>query len=234
MTKFKLYLDKDKETAWLNAMAAQGHVLTNFRAGFYSFESCRPGEYIYQIDITPGLFKITDDYREFMEEMGVEIVCCWGYWVILRKKAADGDFRLYTDVESTISHYKKIRNMFKVCTILEIICFMFITFSFLQGVSAAFSGMVIIGFIILALTQITFKTNGIIQKLQEEAGKPARRGMKNPNKSLLLGIALNLLSVNLLHSVHPVLHGAVQSAAIVLMLVGAVQVSRTSKMDVEK
>ena len=41
MTKFRLYLDKDKETAWLNEMAAQGYALTGFYAGFYKFEGKR-------------------------------------------------------------------------------------------------------------------------------------------------------------------------------------------------
>ena len=111
MVKFRLYLNKDDETKYLNEMAAKGyampgprHPMTGFFAGFYSFEKCRPGEFIYQVDITEGMFRVTNDYREFMQEMGVEIVCLWGMWVILRKKAADGPFVLYTDVESTTEH----------------------------------------------------------------------------------------------------------------------------------
>ena len=51
MTKFRLYFDKDKETVWLNELAAKGYALISFFAGFYTFEKTEPGEYIYQIDL---------------------------------------------------------------------------------------------------------------------------------------------------------------------------------------
>ena len=117
MIRFKLYYDKDKETVWLNQMASEGWALKSFFAGFYKFEPCRKGEYIYQIDLGDTLYSVSDEYRELMGELGVEIVVLWGYWIILRKRAADGPFELYTDVESKIEHYRKIRRMFKAVTI---------------------------------------------------------------------------------------------------------------------
>ena len=104
MVKFKLFINKGEETEYLNEMARKGYAMTGFALGFYTFESCRPGEYIYQVDITEGLFRVSGDYRDFMREMGVEIVCLWGPWVILRKRAEEGPFVLYTDVESSIEH----------------------------------------------------------------------------------------------------------------------------------
>ena len=74
MIKFALRLDKDKETTWLNDLAKEGHALIGFCAGFYKFEDCKPGEYEYQIDLTDRLFRVTEDYREFMQEAGIEIV----------------------------------------------------------------------------------------------------------------------------------------------------------------
>ena len=50
MIRFRLYFDKDKETAWLNEMSRRGWAMNGFFAGFYRFEKCDPGEYIYQID----------------------------------------------------------------------------------------------------------------------------------------------------------------------------------------
>ena len=38
MVKFRLYFDKDKETKWLNKMAAAGWAMIGFFAGFYKFE----------------------------------------------------------------------------------------------------------------------------------------------------------------------------------------------------
>ena len=39
MTKFRLYFDKDKETAWINEMVKKGYAMTGFFAGFYQFEA---------------------------------------------------------------------------------------------------------------------------------------------------------------------------------------------------
>ena len=50
MIKYRFYLDKDAETAWLNQMAADGWAMKRFFAGFYDFETCENGEYVYQVD----------------------------------------------------------------------------------------------------------------------------------------------------------------------------------------
>lgn len=44
MIKYRFYLDKDAETAWLNQMAADGWAMKRFFAGFYDFETCENGE----------------------------------------------------------------------------------------------------------------------------------------------------------------------------------------------
>lgn len=123
MIRFRLYLDKDKETEWLNKMVSEGWALQSFFAGFYKFTPCEKGEYIYQIDLGDTLYSVSDEYRELMGELGVEIIVLWGYWIILRKRAADGPFELYTDVDSELEHYRKIRRMFKGATIIELIAF---------------------------------------------------------------------------------------------------------------
>ena len=78
MTKFRLYYDKDKETTWINDMAAQGYALTGYCMGFYKFEECEPGKYTYQIDFGDKMFAVDDNYREFMAENNIEIVSLWG------------------------------------------------------------------------------------------------------------------------------------------------------------
>lgn len=42
MIRFRLYFDKDKETAWLNEMSGCGWAMNGFFAGFYRFEKCEP------------------------------------------------------------------------------------------------------------------------------------------------------------------------------------------------
>lgn len=125
MKKFRLYFDKDKEEEWLNEMSRQGWAMTGFFAGLFRFTSCEPGEYIYRIDM-PGeigrtsIWKKDREYIELVEETGAEYVCRWGWWMTFRKKAAEGEFELYTDVESRVALYRRIRRMFLVIGLLEL------------------------------------------------------------------------------------------------------------------
>lgn len=125
LKKFRLLFDKDVEQEWLNDMCRNGWALKNFRMGVYTFASCRPGEYIYQVDLLPGSgFQPSDPdgYAEFMDEVGITVVCRWFRWVILRKQAADGPFDIYTDVDSRIQQYSRIRTMFIFGLGLELCC----------------------------------------------------------------------------------------------------------------
>lgn len=119
MVRFRWFYDTDKETEWLNRMAQQGWAMTDYFLGFYRFAECEPGEYIYQTDMTEKMFGVPEDYRQFMDEMGAEIVCHWGFYVILRRKASEGPFRLYTDVESRIGYYSKLQNLFGTAATMQ-------------------------------------------------------------------------------------------------------------------
>lgn len=223
MIKFSLRLDKDKETQWLNEMSKKGYSLTGFFAGFYKFEECNPGEYVYQVDMTEGWFSVTDDYRTFMQEAGIEIVCCWGLWVILRKKASEGEFALYTDVESTLEHYKKIRKLFKVVTILELLCFYVEVFAAIQGTSAGYVGMCIIGLLLFGLVNILIKTNKKIGELQERLGQENNFRRHPANIVLASGLLLNgCIQLTKEYLPEPAFIG-MSVIAIILMLAGIYQ-----------
>ncbi|WP_373212173.1 DUF2812 domain-containing protein [Ruminococcus sp. 5_1_39BFAA] len=230
MVKFRLYLDKDEETVWLNEMAARGYAMKRFFAGFYWFEECEPGEYTYQVDFGNKLFSVSDDYREFMEDTGVEIVQTWGFWVILRKPASEGGFQLYTDVDSSIEHYSKIRRMFKAVTILELICFMSEGYGAATGSTWAVAFMFLIGAMMLALANAVNKTSRIIAELQERKGEQPKT-CRNRDISPLLpcGLLLNSCALLAEESVsHPV-KLVIQIIAIIFMLVGVYQTSRSRR-----
>ncbi len=73
MIRWKFTYDKDEEQDWLNEYAQRGWAMTNFFAGVVTFVPCRPGEYIYQIDLLPGKGLWADDYEGyviFMNEIG--------------------------------------------------------------------------------------------------------------------------------------------------------------------
>ena len=226
MTKFRLYFNKDKETTWLNNMAKEGYALTKFFAGFYTFEACEPGEYEYQIDFGDKMYAVTDDYREFMEENNVEIVCLWGYWVFLRKRASEGKFVLYTDVESSIEHYTKILKMFKVVTAIELICFIIETFAAMNGVAVGFFGMAIIGALTLALMNVILSTKKTLNELKERKGESINKSIAGGNVSptRIAGLSLNLCATALNNSsVSGPWVTIVQIIAIIVMLVGIYQ-----------
>ncbi|MCD8511703.1 MAG: DUF2812 domain-containing protein [Bacillus sp. (in: Bacteria)] len=110
----KVFINFEKEEKWLNDMAAKGLHLVGYTFCKYHFEKGKPGEYQYRIqllDETPFHYE-TQEYLQFMEESGVECVCTYVRWAYFRKKAEDGPFEIYTDVESKINHFKKIAWLF--------------------------------------------------------------------------------------------------------------------------
>ena len=233
MIQFRLYFDKDKETTWLNDMAAKGYAMTGFFAGFYTFETCEPGEYTYQIDFGDKFGSVTDDYREFMEETGVEIVQTWGFWVILRKKTADGAFVLYTDVDSRITHYTKIRKVFKIATILELFCFMIEVIAYYQvpagdrALSLFFT--ILVGIFVVVMMKAALSTNKVINELKERKGEI--HSMKNRNVSPLVttGLLFNACALIIDNPALDTYKMIIHILAILLMLVGIYQTSHGTK-----
>lgn len=225
MIKFRLYYDKDKETEWINKLAAEGLAMTGFFAGFYTFENCEPGKYTYQIDFGEKLFAVTNSYREFMADNNIEIVQTWGYWIILRKLTSDGEFKLYTDVDSSIEHYTKIRTMFKVVTIIELICFLVECFVAVAGNNWAFFFAVLFGIFILVLLRAVVNTNHIINELKERKGEAVSECNGKPSPILACGLLLNCCAsaMTISESVSPYIKTGLQIFAIVVMLVGLYQ-----------
>lgn len=227
MIKFKLYFDKDKETQWLNEMSQKGWAMTGFFAGFYRFEPCEKGKYTYQIDFGNEFFSVSDDYREFMSDSDIEIIQSWGFWVFLRKLSSEGEFQLYTDVDSQIEHYKKIRNMFKAVTVIELICLFIELFSAsMTNSPLLWSFVFLILAIIIAFFNITNRTNDIIHELTER-----KTGIEEPRSRsisifLILGLLLNSCVLMMKDSIPSYIVCPLQLIVIVLMLVGVYQTAR--------
>lgn len=109
ITKWRLFINFEKEEQWLNKMAATGLNLISYKFGRYTFEEGLPGEYIYRLELLKGepTDEQSSEYLAFMEESGVECVDTYMNWAFFRKKAADGPFEIYSDFESKIAHYKR-------------------------------------------------------------------------------------------------------------------------------
>lgn len=167
MLKFKLYYDKDEEENWLKEMSLKGWAFKKFFLGVYTFEPCEPGEYNYQIDLLDNWSGDKDNYSSFMEDAGVEVIGQWWRWVYLKKKAIDGPFEMYTDVESKIAQYKRIGNFFKIFTIIEIICFLMeFTATINTGYYTFGIFTVLLGMISLAMLRIVWKCKLKVQQLK--------------------------------------------------------------------
>lgn len=228
MRKFRFYLNVDKETEWLNEMSRRGYAMTGFAAGFYNFDICQPGEYVYQIDFSEGLFKVSNDYREFMREAGVEVVCLWGTWVFLRRKAAEGEFVLYTDVESSIKYYDKIKKMFKAVLMIECICLFVELLAVINGIGLA----IICGFLIIAMiTGIIRELMHVNILLDELNGRIGQAVEKRRKVSILIpfgmlmnamGIAIPVWNVNSYGFLYGALKGFCFGIAIILLVSGLI------------
>jgi len=167
MKKFRLYLDKDTEQDWLMKMSKEGWAFSKFVLGVYTFVPCEPGQYIYQIDLLDNWVGDKKDFAEFMEDSGIEVVSQWYRWVFLRKKAAEGPFDLYTDTESKIAQYSRVRKFFSIGLLVEIVCF------FVELNSAVRTGdfslwliTFLLGFIVLAFLRMVWKCRWKIEQLQ--------------------------------------------------------------------
>lgn len=227
MIRFKLYFDKDKETRWLNDMSDQGWAMNGFFAGFYRFEPCEKGKYTYQIDFGNEFFSVSDDYREFMSDSDIEIIQSWGFWVFLRKLSSEGEFQLYTDVDSQIEHYKKIRNMFKAVTVIELICLFIELFSAsMTNSPLLWSFVFLILAIIIAFVNITFRTNDIIHELTERKTGIEEPRSKSISIFLIIGLLLNSCVLMMKDSIPSYIVCPLQLIVIVLMLVGVYQTAR--------
>lgn len=125
MIRWKFTFDKEEEEDWLNDWCGQGWAMTRFCAGVVTFVPCRPGEFIYQIDLLPGKGLAADNYEDyviFMHELGVEVLQRWGRWVYLRRRAEDGPFEIYSDAASRCALYRRIRRMFLWALAIELLC----------------------------------------------------------------------------------------------------------------
>lgn len=165
MIKFRLYYDKDKEEKFLNSMSAKGYAMKSFFLGFFWFEKSKPNEYTYRIDLIQGKTKKEiKDYINIIEDSGAEFIQKWGMWIFFRKK---GNFELYTDKESQIERYTRIRNVFGMLSLIELL----VLYSQIKVLFTSNNKMVILTILIIFLIYITFffqmfKCNSKINELK--------------------------------------------------------------------
>lgn len=102
--------DFEKEEQWLNEMSAKGLELVSIGWCKYIFKDGNKNEYKYRIELLENLPAHAESisYIRFLEDMGIEHIGSFFRWVYFRKKTQDGDFDIYSDIDSKIKHYRRI------------------------------------------------------------------------------------------------------------------------------
>ena len=123
--KLKIFLasQHEKEEKWLNEMANMGFAMVSITGGiFYEFEKCEPGEYIYRLELLEhhALSLESMKYIQFVEDTGAEMMGYWLSWVYFRKKAREGEFNLFSDIDSKVRHFKRIRRFLLPILIMQL------------------------------------------------------------------------------------------------------------------
>ena len=119
---WKCFINYEKEEEWLNEMSAKGFALIDFFLCRYVFADSTPGEFIYRIELLEHFSGHPESqrYLNFMTENGAEHIAFWHRWVYFRKKAEDGAFDIYSDIDSRVAHYKRVSTLFLCIGIAEI------------------------------------------------------------------------------------------------------------------
>lgn len=164
----KVFFDYEKEEKYLNKMSAKGMALTDYTWCRYVFQDAPKGEYIYRIELleNPVNHPESQNYIKFMEETGVEFVASYHRWVYFRRRAAEGDFDIYSDIDSRIKHLKRIMFLFSSLTMLNFalgclnlfygnmeLSIGVIPFNTFIGVLTSAIGLVLLGLLVLPLNK---------------------------------------------------------------------------------
>ena len=108
--------DFEKEEQWLNRMAEQGWVLDDVGFCRYTFRQCEPGEYTVRMEMHP----YEPEYIDFLEETGAELIGRIFQWIYLRKRTEDGEFSIFSDIDSRIAHLRKIARVLTIIGFMNI------------------------------------------------------------------------------------------------------------------
>ena len=102
--------DYEEEERWLNRLSQSGLQLVSVGVGSYLFREGEKGEFIYRLEMLERspLSAKSQEYLSFLADAGIEHVASIVRWVYLRKRASDGPFDIYSDIDSKIRHFNRI------------------------------------------------------------------------------------------------------------------------------
>ncbi|MGG7178736.1 DUF2812 domain-containing protein [Clostridium paraputrificum] len=107
ISKWRYFVNCENEEKWLNEMSAKGYIFTNFDHCQYTFKRGELGKYIYRIQFLDGN-ETEEEYAEVLKDSGIDIVSRVGKWVYLRRDSKEGEFEIFTDIDSKVANYQKM------------------------------------------------------------------------------------------------------------------------------
>lgn len=227
MTKFRLNFNREENIEWLNQMAKEGHAFVNYFAGFYTFEECTPGQYEYGIEHSDNFFSVSETYKEKMGNAGVEVVQCWGSRVYLRRKPMNIPFAKYPDTDALLDYFLKIRGLFKIAALIELLCVILELYTTTGGFVGGFVLTLAIGAILIACMQVVVKSNKVILELRERKKQRPKENEDKMNKIspviiLALLVSAAPFAAGIFNASEGII-GALQLVSYVLLAIGIVK-----------
>lgn len=103
--------DAEKEEEWLNDMSKKGLELTGVGYFTYTFQEGTPGMYQYRLQMLEHFpnHPESEQYIRLIEETGAQQVATLKNWAYFRKKTADGPFELFSDTDSRLKYFRRLR-----------------------------------------------------------------------------------------------------------------------------
>lgn len=123
--------DLSEQESWMNDMAAKGTnpiPLKTWLGAKYDLQPGEPGEWVYRIELLTKQVNSpeTRDYLDFVVQSGAEMLLASTRLAYFRKRAADGPFDIYTDLDSRRTYYERLRRNLSMTigiAVLEIVLF---------------------------------------------------------------------------------------------------------------
>ena len=108
--------DFEKEERWLNEMALAGWALKSVGWCRFTFEASEPGEYTVRLE----MHGYDPEYVDFMGQAGAEYIGRVLQWLYFRKRAVDGSFDIFSDIDSRITHIDRIHTLVKALALMNL------------------------------------------------------------------------------------------------------------------
>lgn len=97
MRTFNYTMNHKADEAYMARMCREGWAATRLVEGFWTFEPCAPGQYVYRVCYLRGKSAAeVEELKRSLAARGIEFVSRYSFWAIFR---SEHDFRLYEPEE---------------------------------------------------------------------------------------------------------------------------------------